>query len=116
MPVDIDGPHGIAISPDKQFYYVSLAHGRPFGSVWKYSTKDDRVLGQTTLGLFPATMDISADGSLLDLLEEYYTEFNQPIMADHLCFFLSQAASAIDFLNARQPRRFPGGQWLPRRP
>jgi DNA-binding beta-propeller fold protein YncE len=65
MPIDIDGPHGIAISRDKQFYYVSLAHGRPFGSVWKYSAKDDRVLGQTTLGLFPATMDLSADGSLL---------------------------------------------------
>lgn len=65
MPIDIDGPHGIAISRDQQFYYVSLAHGRPFGSVWKYSTKDDRVVGQTTLGLFPATMDLSADGSLL---------------------------------------------------
>jgi DNA-binding beta-propeller fold protein YncE len=65
MPVDIDGPHGLAISQDKQFYYVSIAHGRPFGSVWKYSTKNDRVLGQTTLGLFPATMDISRDGSLL---------------------------------------------------
>ncbi|HEY8186487.1 MAG TPA: YncE family protein [Pyrinomonadaceae bacterium] len=65
MPIDIDGPHGVAVSRDKQFYYVSLAHGRPFGSVWKYSTKDDRVLGQTTLGLFPATMDLSADGSLL---------------------------------------------------
>ncbi len=65
MPIDIDGPHGIAISRDQQFYYVSLAHGRPFGSVWKYSTKDDRVVGQTRLGLFPATMDISADGSLL---------------------------------------------------
>jgi hypothetical protein len=50
MPSDIDGPHGIAISGDKQFYYVSLAHGRPFGSVWKYSTKDDRVMGQVTLG------------------------------------------------------------------
>lgn len=65
MPIDIDGPHGIAISRDQQFYYVSLAHGRPFGSVWKYSTKNDRVVGQTTLGLFPATMDLSADGSLL---------------------------------------------------
>ena len=65
MPVDIDGPHGMAVSRDKQFYYVSLAHGRPFGSVWKYSTRDDRVLGQTRLGLFPATMDLSADGSLL---------------------------------------------------
>ena len=71
MPADIDGPHGIAISSDKQFYYVSLAHGRPFGSVWKYSTKDDRVMGQVTLGLFPATMDLSADGSLL-----YVVNFN----------------------------------------
>jgi DNA-binding beta-propeller fold protein YncE len=71
MPTDIDGPHGIAISHDKQFYYVSLAHGRPFGSVWKYSAKDDRVMGQATLGFFPATMDLSADGSLL-----YVVNFN----------------------------------------
>ena len=34
MPIDIDGPHGIAVSPDRQFYYVSISHGRPFGSVW----------------------------------------------------------------------------------
>src|SRR4030095_988284 len=39
MPVDIDGPHGIVMSPDRQFYFVSIAHGRPFGTVWKYSTK-----------------------------------------------------------------------------
>jgi DNA-binding beta-propeller fold protein YncE len=71
MPIDIDGPHGIAISRDKEFYYVSLAHGRPFGSVWKYSTKDDRVLGHARLGLFPATMDLSPDGSLL-----YVVNFN----------------------------------------
>jgi hypothetical protein len=71
MQVDIDGPHGIAVSADKKFYYVSLAHGRPFGSVWKYSTKDDRVMGQAVLGFFPATMDISADGSLL-----YVVNFN----------------------------------------
>jgi DNA-binding beta-propeller fold protein YncE len=71
MPTDIDGPHGIAVSRDKQFYYVSLGHGRPFGSVWKYSAKDDRVLGKTTLGFFPATMDLSADGSLL-----YVVNFN----------------------------------------
>ncbi len=71
MPIDIDGPHGIAISRDKEFYYVSLAHGRPFGTVWKYSTHDDRVRGRTTLGLFPATMDLSPDGSLL-----YVVNFN----------------------------------------
>src|SRR5690242_14312692 len=65
MPVDIDGPHGIVISPDRKFYYVSIAHGRPFGSVWKYSTKDDSVIGKTTLGNFPATMDVSPDGNFL---------------------------------------------------
>ena len=71
MPTDNDGPHGISVSPDKQFYYVSLAHGRPFGSVWKYSTTDDRVVGRVRLGHFPATMDITADGSLL-----YVVNFN----------------------------------------
>ena len=65
MPVDIDGPHGIVISPDRKFYYVSIAHGRPFGLIWKYSTKDDSVLGKTTLGYFPATVDITPDGNFL---------------------------------------------------
>jgi hypothetical protein len=65
MPVDIDGPHGIVISPDRRFYYISIAHGRPFGSAWKYSTKDDALLGKTTLGNFPATMDITPDGNFL---------------------------------------------------
>lgn len=65
MPVDIDGPHGIVISPDRNYYYVSIAHGRPYGSVWKYSTKDDSVVGKATLGYFPATMDISPDGQFV---------------------------------------------------
>lgn len=65
MPSDLDGPHGISVSPDKKFYYVSLAHGRPFGSVWKYSAVDDKVLGRAQLGYFPATVDISKDGELL---------------------------------------------------
>ncbi len=49
-----------------------------------------------------------AEGSLLDLLEIYYAEFGVPILPDHLCFFLSQAAEAVDFLNARQHKI--GGQ------
>jgi DNA-binding beta-propeller fold protein YncE len=65
MPVDIDGPHGIVLSPDRQFYYVTIAHGRPFGSVWKYSTKNDARLGKAALGLFPATLDVSPDGNFL---------------------------------------------------
>jgi DNA-binding beta-propeller fold protein YncE len=71
MPSDIDGPHGVAISRDKEFYYVSLAHGAPFGSVWKYSAKNNAVLGKVTLGMFPATMDVSPDGQFL-----YVVNFN----------------------------------------
>src|SRR5262249_26169843 len=65
MPTDIDGPHGLTMSPDRAFYYVSLAHGQPFGSVWKYRTKDDVVVGRTTLGMFPASMHTTPDGELL---------------------------------------------------
>ena len=43
-----------------------------------------------------------ADGSLQDLLETYLTEFQQPVVADHVCFYLGQAAEAIDFMNARK--------------
>lgn len=71
MPIDIDGPHGIVISPDRKFFYVSIAHGRPFGTVWKYSTKDNSLAGKTTLGLFPATLDITPDGNFL-----YVVNFN----------------------------------------
>ena len=65
MPVDLDGPHGIAVSPDGQFYYFSIAHGRPLGSVWKYATKDNSLIGKTTLGHFPATVDVTPDGNFL---------------------------------------------------
>lgn len=43
-----------------------------------------------------------AEGNLHDLLDVYFTELNTPIFPDHVCFFLRQAAEAIDFLNARQ--------------
>jgi DNA-binding beta-propeller fold protein YncE len=65
MPTDIDGPHGLVVSPDKAYYYVSIAHGQPNGSVWKYSTKDDKPVGRVTLGMFPATLDIAPDGEFL---------------------------------------------------
>lgn len=65
LPTDINGPHGIAISPDRQFLYVSVAHGRPFGSLWKFRTGTDEALGFTPLGLFPATTDITPDGKFL---------------------------------------------------
>jgi DNA-binding beta-propeller fold protein YncE len=61
---DPDGPHGLTVSPDKQFYYVSTAHGTPFGSFWKLRASDNRVIGRVMLGNFPATAQITPDGHL----------------------------------------------------
>jgi DNA-binding beta-propeller fold protein YncE len=65
MPMDINGPHGIAVSPDKNYLYVAVGHGQPDGSVWKLKTGTDQVVKYTTLGLFPATTDISKDGEFV---------------------------------------------------
>ncbi len=64
MPVDLDGPHGIDLSPDGEFFYVSLGHGRPSGSLLKYRAADGEVVGQVPLGSFPASLDVSPDGRL----------------------------------------------------
>jgi DNA-binding beta-propeller fold protein YncE len=68
---DISGPHGIAFSPDRRNFYVSIGHGRPYGTALKYDTETDRVLAQVGLGLFPATADVSPDGNFL-----YVVNFN----------------------------------------
>jgi DNA-binding beta-propeller fold protein YncE len=65
MPMDINGPHGIAVSPDKQYFYVSEGHGRPEGSVWKYRAGSNEVIKYTGLGMFPATTDITPDGNFI---------------------------------------------------
>jgi DNA-binding beta-propeller fold protein YncE len=65
LPMDVNGPHGIAVSPDKRNFYVSVGHGRPEGSVWKYVAGTDTVIKYTSLGLFPATTDITPDGNFI---------------------------------------------------
>jgi DNA-binding beta-propeller fold protein YncE len=64
MPTEINGPHGVAASPDGKSYYVSIGHGTPYGTFWKYRATDGEVLGRTTLGLFPATIQLTPDGAL----------------------------------------------------
>lgn len=65
FPNEIEGPHGITVDPDGRHWYVSLAHGVPFGSVHKYETGTDEWVGDVTLGLYPATMDVSPATGLL---------------------------------------------------
>lgn len=63
-PTDMDGPHGIAVSPDGSNWYVSIAHGLPFGQIQKFSTGYDRKLGAAAVGLFPATMAVTPGGMM----------------------------------------------------
>lgn len=71
FPAEIEGPHGINIAPDGRHWYVSMAHGFPYGSVHRYETGTDEWVGDVTLGLFPATLDISSTTGLL-----YAVNFN----------------------------------------
>lgn len=64
-PTEMEGPHGLRVSPDGAFWYVSLAHGNPFGFVHKFETGSDRWVGATEVGMFPATLDVAASTGLL---------------------------------------------------
>jgi serine/threonine protein kinase len=43
-----------------------------------------------------------ADGSLTDLLDTYRLHVGTPVVPEHACVLLSDAAEALDFLNTRQ--------------
>ena len=58
-PTEIEGPHGITVDPSGEYWYLSLAHGNPYGKLIKYATADNTIVDETTLGLFPASMQIS---------------------------------------------------------
>ena len=62
LPTDPDGPHHVAVAPDGRAWYVSIAHGTPWGSVWKYATGADSLLGRVRVGMFPTTVGLSPDG------------------------------------------------------
>ena len=62
IPADPDGPHHVAVAPDGRAWYVSIAHGTPWGSVWKYATGADTLLGRVRVGMFPTTVGLSPDG------------------------------------------------------
>ncbi|MGE0352780.1 MAG: cytochrome D1 domain-containing protein [Gemmatimonadales bacterium] len=64
MPADIDGPHNITVSPDNRFYYVSIAHGTPYGSLWKMAVDGDTLVGRAPLEIFPTTISVTPDGEL----------------------------------------------------
>jgi DNA-binding beta-propeller fold protein YncE len=60
---DIEGVHGLAIAPDGKHWYITLAHGFPYGSLWKFTVGRDSLVGRAELGNFPATIGITPDGA-----------------------------------------------------
>jgi len=62
MPTDIDGPHNITVAPDGKSYYITVAHGTPFGALWKLDAVTDAVLGRAQVELFPTTVSLTPDG------------------------------------------------------
>ena len=64
-PAEIEGPHGINVSPDGKYWYLSLAHGNPYGTLYKYATATNEVVDTVRLGLFPASLQISKTTGLL---------------------------------------------------
>ncbi len=63
-PSEPDGPHGLAVSPDGRFFYSTTAHGLPFGTLWKFDMATGEPVGQVELGNFPASMQLTPDGTL----------------------------------------------------
>jgi DNA-binding beta-propeller fold protein YncE len=52
------------VSPDNRFYYISIAHGTPFGMLWKMDATSDTLVGRAPLEMFPTTIGITPDGEL----------------------------------------------------
>src|SRR2546430_3262715 len=64
MPADIDGPHNVTVSPDGRYWYVTIAHGTPYGSLWKMAVDGDTLVGKAPVEMFPTTISLTPDGEL----------------------------------------------------
>lgn len=62
MLADIDGPHHLAVTPDRQSYLVTVAHGVPAGTLWRLDARTDTLIGRAPLEHFPTTIAVTPDG------------------------------------------------------
>ena len=63
LPTEMEGPHGLVITPDGKYLYMTTGHGRPDGKLWKFELGEDRQVGEGIhLGMFPASVDVTPDG------------------------------------------------------
>jgi DNA-binding beta-propeller fold protein YncE len=63
IAVENEGPHGLNVSPDGAYLYMTTAHGVPDGKLWKFAAGPDTLVARPILlGKFPATLDVTPDG------------------------------------------------------
>ncbi|WP_263785765.1 YncE family protein [Salinibacter grassmerensis] len=68
---ETEGAHGMTVAPNGEHWFVSIAHGKPYGRVAKYETGTNAKVDTAHVGMFPATMEISSVTGLL-----YVANFN----------------------------------------
>ena len=63
LPAEMEGPHGLQITPDGNYLHMTTGHGFPDGKYWVYLLGPDTVIAPgISLGNFPASLDVSPDG------------------------------------------------------
>ena len=63
LAAEMEGPHGLAISPDGKYLHMTTGHGSPDGKYWRYELGPDTLVGPgLLLGNFPASIDVTPDG------------------------------------------------------
>jgi DNA-binding beta-propeller fold protein YncE len=98
FPAEIEGPHGIAVSPSGRFWYVSISHGMPFGTIHKFATGTDEWEGDATVGMFPATLDVAGTTGLLYVV-------NSDFFGDHR----PSTISVVETATMTEVRQIPTG-------
>ena len=63
-PAEIEGPHGVNVDPTGKYWYLSLGHGFPNGTLLRFDAAADTVVGWVELGMFPATVSLTPEGAL----------------------------------------------------
>ena len=63
LAAEMEGPHGLVISADAKYLYMTTGHGSPDGKLWRYALGPDTLVGPGIfLGNFPASIDVTPDG------------------------------------------------------
>ena len=63
LAAEMEGPHGLQVSADGKYLFMTTGHGVPDGKYWKYELGPDTLVGPSIhLGNFPASIDVTPDG------------------------------------------------------